>query len=86
MHFEIIEAPHIQWRTTGFKEKMALDHGWSEVGWVGVKKRFRLFWDNDEHVMKLKDNCGGRVCTIPSGVRRPAQLQAQQWVEEKTDG
>lgn len=82
MMFEIVEIPEIQWRTANFKEAMALGHGWSDVGWVEGKKRFRLFWDNEDHVMKLKDNCDGKICIIENGARRLALVLARRWLEE----
>ena len=74
--------PEIVWKNALLREAIALGHGWSQVGWVEGKKRFRLFWDNSRNMTVLKDNCDGKTCDIPNGCQGPAKRLAIRWLEE----
>lgn len=82
MRFEFIEVPQIEWRGATFKERMALRHGWSLVGRVEDKKRFRLYWDTADSMTRLKDNCTGRTADFVGGSQRAAIALAKAWFEE----
>ena len=82
MLFTLIEVPEIIWRNTSFKECMVLGHGWSLVGVVEGKNRFRMFWDTARHMTVVKDNCTGLVADIPDGRQLGAKQLAKRWLEE----